>query len=763
MIKRIILIVLMISAYSFVMAQDGRKPATFNMIISDTRADPETRVLACVREGEYYINRFKGATGIDSAAFALSRGRLLSRQLKVYSADGELYFLAGMISRRKGLTSEGKRLNGQALTLLRKKPASGFLGRALLEQGDYLNTDFDYQLNQKIALLNEALGCFKKPVYLQIRASVLKQLGDLYQLDTQTPGNIGHALEAYQRSKDAYFSYGYKSVQDIYIEIASLYRYLGDNKEGLNYCLKAVQTAERAGDTSSLTTCEIYNYTGIQYQTLLDWNNAIKYFKLAFGLAEKFKNERDIFEIAPYLDLCYSHTKEYARAKHLIDHIHGLFPKNDYQNLYYSTTFYLKYYIRIKNLQEGQKYCSNLIRLMENANPSILRFIGRQSYYTISEYYTMARDFAGSYKFWEKAYATMLRYDNTAANRNDLFYAHYRIDTASHNLGSGISYLQQYSMLRDSIYTTDKARQEADLKVLFDTQKSDYELAESRQKIQILTKNGQLQRAYLSQAVLTRNITIGFIFVLIIAGGVLARLAFLYKTGIGKIEKVVAEKEWLLREIHHRVKNNLHTVMCLLESQSTYLEKEALKAIEDSRQRIYAISLVHQKLYENDDMKTIDMRDYISSLVCYLQDCFDLKDKITFKLDIEHIWIETSVATPICLIINEVVTNSIKYAFPGGGPGLIEVTLKKKDDQIMFVVRDNGIGIDIGVLNKPMQSMGIRLIKGLCGDIGGVVTFSNNPGTEVCVVCPETLIDDESIDIEALINLIPDYNSNHSC
>jgi two-component sensor histidine kinase len=222
------------------------------------------------------------------------------------------------------------------------------------------------------------------------------------------------------------------------------------------------------------------------------------------------------------------------------------------------------------------------------------------------------------------------------------------------------------------------------------------------------------------------------------------------------LEKLVSEKEWLVREIHHRVKNNLHTVICLLESQAAYLEKDALKAIDDSRHRIYAMSLIHQKLYENEDLKTIDMNDYVTALVHYLEDCYDLKSKITFRLEIAPVFIDTSIAIPIGLIINEAITNSIKYAFVKNDRGQITVKLYEEREKIVVIIADNGVGIDMELVNKPIPSMGLRLVKGLAGDIGGTTSFNNNGGTEIRLICNRALVDDEVINMEELLNNIPD-------
>jgi two-component sensor histidine kinase len=200
------------------------------------------------------------------------------------------------------------------------------------------------------------------------------------------------------------------------------------------------------------------------------------------------------------------------------------------------------------------------------------------------------------------------------------------------------------------------------------------------------------------------------------------------------LQRLLTEKEWLLKEVHHRVKNNLHTVICLLESQAAYLENDALKAIENSQHRIYAMSLIHQKLYQSDDIKTIDMADYIPELVKSLQDGFDTSDLIRFSVNIQPINLNISHAIPIGLIINEAVTNSIKYAFPENKKGEISISMTSDGKQIKLNIADNGIGMPQQDKGNASGSLGLELIKGLSQDIEAEITFLVHPGTRMAIV-----------------------------
>jgi two-component sensor histidine kinase len=170
-------------------------------------------------------------------------------------------------------------------------------------------------------------------------------------------------------------------------------------------------------------------------------------------------------------------------------------------------------------------------------------------------------------------------------------------------------------------------------------------------------------------------------------------------------------------------------VISLLESQAMYLENDALKAMESSKHRIFSMSLIHQKLYQADDLKTIDMSVYLPELVNYIRDSFDAGKYIHFSLEVDPVQLSVAQAIPLALVLNEAITNSIKYAFPGKRSGEIKINLSRKDELIKLVIADNGIGIDLSLLDAPLNSLGITLIRGLTEDIMGSLQFESNNGT----------------------------------
>jgi two-component sensor histidine kinase len=203
------------------------------------------------------------------------------------------------------------------------------------------------------------------------------------------------------------------------------------------------------------------------------------------------------------------------------------------------------------------------------------------------------------------------------------------------------------------------------------------------------------------------------------------------------LQHLLTEKEWLLKEVHHRVKNNLHTVICLLESQARYLEEDALRAIENSQHRIYAMSLIHQKLYQSDNIGNIDMSVYLKELCSYLADSFGNPNHVKVQLMVENVYLNLSQAIPLGLIINEAITNSFKYAFPDKSRGTIILELKKIDDHIAVVIADNGIGMGPIDQAAASKSLGLELMRGLIADLEGEIHFDTDGGTRITLLFPQ--------------------------
>ncbi len=210
----------------------------------------------------------------------------------------------------------------------------------------------------------------------------------------------------------------------------------------------------------------------------------------------------------------------------------------------------------------------------------------------------------------------------------------------------------------------------------------------------------------------------------LIAGGLLWRLS-------QKLRKRNREKEFLIKEIHHRVKNNLQVLSSLLHLQSRHIRDDAaLDAVREGQSRVEAMGLIHQKLYMGGNLASVDMQDYLHNLGDTLLDAYKLQEgqvKIIYHLDPLHLDVDTAI--PLGLIINELVTNSLKYAFPGGRKGLLEITLRKDEKgRLCLKVADDGVGKNGAPVLKSSTSFGTSLVDILSKKLKGTPQISNGDG-----------------------------------
>ncbi|MBC30932.1 MAG: histidine kinase [Muricauda sp.] len=186
------------------------------------------------------------------------------------------------------------------------------------------------------------------------------------------------------------------------------------------------------------------------------------------------------------------------------------------------------------------------------------------------------------------------------------------------------------------------------------------------------------------------------------------------------IENSLIEKDSLLKEIHHRVKNNLQMVSSLLSLQTKNTRsKAAIEALEEGKSRVKAMALIHQKLYQNDDLSVIEMQGYIESLINSVQSVYKKGGhNISITIDAEGTELDIDRAIPFGLILNELVSNSFKYAFPESDEnGKIYIHLRKNGDQGYFEYTDNGVGLPDDTDERANSSMGIRLINRLVNQL----------------------------------------------
>lgn len=204
------------------------------------------------------------------------------------------------------------------------------------------------------------------------------------------------------------------------------------------------------------------------------------------------------------------------------------------------------------------------------------------------------------------------------------------------------------------------------------------------------------------------------------------------------LEAANKEKETLLQEIHHRVKNNLQLVSSMLNLQKNFVEDEKTKAIlQDSQQRVTSMSRIHETLYQSKNFSSINIADYVKKLAEEIIDLYPTpkKELITLQFDLEHVHFGINDAIPIGLIVNEILTNSVKHAFPNNQSGTIHIQLKKFEKEMILEIGDDGIGFNKDI-ETSKESLGKELISTLSDQIDAQLTIQSENGVQYRIKVP---------------------------
>ena len=592
---------------------------------------------------------------------------------------------------------------------------------------------------EKISLYRQAAFLFRQTRNKRQEIVALKEIGDVHLNE----GKLDSAETEFLQVVHMYKVIGYKKLHYTYDLLSALYRLRGDFDKSLSYAILCVKSMQATGDKKS--AAYFYRRLAYIYDELGDRKVSADWFRLAFmefkkiGSLEMYDSLKDLIRVLiklnnaqAGLNLLLETRIEYPPGKPFDKSIVATALGDSYKALGHFDLAE-KFYLEMITWQESLK--------QEN-------FFLADSYKTIGTFYLEQKRYDRAAVYLNKA-LKLPKGIYTLSNIKDIQLLLFRVDSASGNYVSAIEHYQLHKALNDSIFNEARSKQIEELQVQYETEKKE-------QNIQLLLNKSLLQENKLQRANLLRNVTFACILsmLIIVALGYNRyrlkqasnqKLQFQQKeinqknlslqNLVDEKDALLEEKEWLLKEIHHRVKNNLQIVMSLLNSQSNYLESDAaVTAIRESKHRVQAISLIHQKLYQSDNVALISMQTYIPELVHYLKDSFDTRERIRFEDLIEPIELDVTQAVPIGLILNEAITNAIKYAFPNGENGLIIISMKEiSKNRYELIISDNGIGLPVGFDFTKIKTLGMSLMRGLSKQLGGTFNLKTQNGLELFI------------------------------
>lgn len=557
-----------------------------------------------------------------------------------------------------------------------------FIGVLYKNMGEY---------EEALRFYQRAIPINQKTGNLQGNAGIYNNIAFVYHLQ----GKYKDALKYYLKALEFFENSKYvKQKQNVINNIGSLYADQKQFATALQYFEQALQIAETIKDTLGIAFA--YNNIGEVYQKQGKWKEAKTNFLQSLVWKKHKQHWRSIASGYANLGLVYEDENKYDSAEFYLQEALQIYRKINDTNGEVETLLRLgELSVLLKNENKANlSYQTALHKsLLIGAKP-----LTEKAYKYLSEYYAKKQDFA-------EAYRLRVLYDNT----------------------------------KDSLMNIEQARQINELQVIYNDQ------AKNKQ-IEILQKEKQISLLEQDAVKKQKWLLVAIVAILVL---VAASLWWAYWLKQKKNEALnqknleiadnLLQKEMLLKEIHHRVKNNLQIISSLLHLQ-THKSQNLQDLLQKSQDRIQAMAIIHEKLYQSSNLQSISLSEYIENLLGYFEKTYSLSEKnICFQSNVENIFLDIDKLIPCGLILNELITNSIKYAFKEKKAGIILVWASIQNNMCKLEISDNGSGLPEELNLKKIKSLGLRLVDGLVKQIKGSWQSQNEQGAKFVINFEPTL------------------------
>lgn len=501
----------------------------------------------------------------------------------------------------------------------------------------------------------------------------------------------------------------------------------GKSDIAIKQFIEAIKLFEELKEVSELAHC--YSQMGIAYYLQYQYDNALKYYDKSIELYKKTTNKKDLAGVYINQGVSYTYVKKmdlaeinYNEALKIYQEINyepGFGPAyNSLAKIYYAKKEYNKAISYYKLAEQYSLKSNNKYHLITNYN-------------SLATCYKELKEYEIAKTYSEKSIAIS---KEVGSVERELF-CHETMADILFSMGdykNAYASFQNYASLKDTLFNQDKNDAIAEMQAKFDVEKN-------QQKV----KEIELQKKIDDEANTKQRILFMVVIVVILISLVFTILLFRNKQKVNSlleqknaaIQANLEQKEVMMSEIHHRVKNNLQMVSSILDLQARDLtDEKSMRVIEDSLSRINAISLLHQRLYQSDNIRGIKINTYLQELAFDILKNFSSSVtttpiQLTCKVDDLNMDLESAI--PIGLITAELITNACKYAFLSIEKPEITITLNKQQDALVLIVTDNGVGKQAAV-NESGTSFGTKLIKSLSRKLRAeIIEDTSNKGTSI--------------------------------
>ncbi len=503
------------------------------------------------------------------------------------------------------------------------------------------------------------------------------------------------------------------------------YYFNGQFEQAMDYYLQALALSEKT--ENDRYTGIISNNIGAVYFEMQEYQKASGYYASAIQLFEAAKDTFWLSNSLNNMGNALEKTNQYDLALDVYNQSLALAKQSNNNEAIGSAISNLgNVYMALNQYDEAMRQYQGGVAYQVAAGDKTGQAI---SYNNIGQIFNNRGEFSKALEYHQKALEISEEIGHLETTKNGVKWladAHFHLG----NSGEAYELLLRYNVLNDSLVGIEKANAVEELNQKYETEKKERAIAE----LELDKKNASLALANSNNQ---RNIFISAFVVFFIAAGFLLyryqtkkKTSDLLSVKNQQITEALEEREILLKEIHHRVKNNLQVISSLLKLQAGSLQNEAaVDAIKEGQHRVKSMALIHQKLYSAEDIRGVDIQDYFENLLLELKQVFGAID-VSSDVNTSGLKMDIDTVIPLGLIMNELITNALKYAFVDMDNARLDLSVEEQSDRLIIVLKDNGVGMDESAMEQH-NSFGWKMIRSLSRKVKAEIEVINNQGTTV--------------------------------
>jgi len=505
----------------------------------------------------------------------------------------------------------------------------------------------------------------------------------------------------------------------------------GKLDSALYWHLQSLDSRKKSNNKKEIA--QSLNNIGLIFRLKKDYTKAVDFYRQSLTIKKEIEDESGMLFTLLNISYAYKEARQFDSAIHYANACCNLATRLNVTKAYYEglTNIALSY-----NAMKRYRDALPLLQKTEmskGANKDIKNYAGIIG--GMAEAYVGLNNYDRAIEYANKALPLSVS-GNLLELTSNLHFILYQSYEAKQNYKTALLQYKEYETYKDSLLNEKNINSINELNTKYESQQQEKEISLLNSENKLKDESIKAKNTEIVLSILVIVLGLAVIFILINNNRKAQKNAveLLEKNKI--ITKALQEKEILLKEIHHRVKNNLQVISSLLNLQSKTIQNEkALEAIKEGRDRVRNMAFIHQNLYQDENLTGVNMKEYIEKLVESLFKSYNIeKEKIQLIYNIDDLKLDIETVIPLGLILNELIANALKYAFSNSENGALKVVLQQNDDTLFLEVSDNGSGMPEGWDITQIKSLGFQIIQSFTDKLKAELSVISDNGTCVRII-----------------------------